>query len=260
MKVTLHGNFSRKFKVDFLKRQQRKVNIVPDLPEKKVPDGDLQLYMEPLLNVGTGEITGYEAVLLEAINFSSSEEKEDENGLFRQELRYRQAALTQFLRHDLGSREKEIFLNVNPFVIRDPGYRAGTTRAYANEMGVNLDSIRLCFSETAILKGTKTFTDALINYRSQGYKIVIRDFGNYYGELDLIWELKPDFIKVSPYIVKGIDSSQLKKAYLGSLKSIADSLGIKIIIDGVNNLEELEVLEEFGIDYLQGPILSFPQI
>ncbi len=244
-----------------LKFRKRRVSAMLNHPKEDV-NGDLQLYMEPLLSIKKGTVAGYEAVLAEEFRFlrQGVGEEQAQTSLFREELRYRQAALAQFLRQDLGNKENVLLLNVDPFVIRDPAYRAGMTRAYARETGISLDTIHLCFSERALLKGTRTFTDALTGYRNQGYKVVIRDFGNYYGELDLIWELKPDYIKVSPYIVKGIDDSQLKKAYLGSLKSIADSLGIRIIIDGVNNLEELDVLEAFGIDYIQGPILSFPLI
>lgn len=217
---------------------------------------DLQIHIEPVYHLKQKSITGYEALLLKNYDPTLDHYEQDHEHLFQQELFYRSLALNKVLQLHLN--KKDIFLNVNPFVIRDPMYQAGKTREYATRVGIDLERIHLCFSEKVMLEEPKTFSAAVENYRRQGYKIAIKNFGYDYSEskLDLISELQPDVLKVDRFFVVDIHQSPLKQAYLRSLKFLTDSTGTEIIADGVELEEEAEVLDRMAIHYIQGPILT----
>lgn len=221
---------------------------------------DMQIHIEPIYHLKLKTVTGYEALLYTDYDPTLDHYEQDHEHLFRQELFYRSLALNKIL--TLGLNKKDIYLNVNPFVIKDPSYQAGKTREYASRVGIDLERIFLCFSEKLMLEEPRTFGAAVENYRRQGYKIAIKNFGYDYSELklDLISQFQPDVLKVDRFFVIDLHQSPLKQAYLRSLKFLTDSIGAKIIADGVQLKEEAEVLDRMQIHYIQGPILTEQQL
>lgn len=228
----------------------------PNLRNGRETGADLQIGFEPIYNLKLGRVTGYEATGFQDHDPSWDHYDQDREQLFKQEMYYRSLALSKMLQFGLG--RKDIFLNVNPLVIKDPSYQAGKTREHIAGVGLKMEQVYLSFSEKAMLESPSDFSAAVENYRRQGYRIVIKNFGYDYSEskMDLVSDLRPEVLKVDRFFVSGLNESPLKQAYLRSLKFLADGIGVQIIADGVETDEELNVIQRMGITYVQGPILN----
>src|SRR5690606_23083362 len=89
-----------------------------------------------------------------------------------------------------------------------------------------------------------------------GFKLAIDDFGNGYTNLSLIELLEPDYIKLDHTLTKNITSSSKVQSLVTGIVKMADAIGVKVIAEGIEDKEQLIVLQESGIKFGQGWFLG----
>jgi EAL domain-containing protein (putative c-di-GMP-specific phosphodiesterase class I) len=94
--------------------------------------------------------------------------------------------------------------------------------------------------------------------RSMGVRLAIDDTGAGFASLAHILKLAPDLIKLDRELTSGIDRDPVRKALATALVSFASGLGAQIIAEGIETVEELDVLRGLGIRYGQGFYLCRP--
>ncbi len=90
-----------------------------------------------------------------------------------------------------------------------------------------------------------------------GLKIAIDDFGTGYSSLGYLMELDVDIIKIDRKFVVTADGQKGKKLLKNIIKMVKD-LGCKVIIEGVEKDEDVELIKSFGGEYIQGFYYSKP--
>lgn len=105
--------------------------------------------------------------------------------------------------------------------------------------------------------------DVLQKIRGQnsGFNIILAvdDFGRAYTALDRVIELKPQIIKFDRSLIQDIDSDPIRLAYLKGLVETARLLNAKTLAEGVERVEEYEVLKKIGIEFMQGYLFHRPE-
>jgi diguanylate cyclase (GGDEF)-like protein len=224
----------------------------------------LGVHFQPILSSKTNGVYGYEA--LTRINSLSS--FTDVSDLFRRAKEVNViSALDVLCRSNalreaslLGIREKDayLFINVCPETVMAPSHEVGKTDEIAEEWGFPKDRIILELTEETAIENYKLFKEAIAYYKGQGYKIAIDDFGSGHGGLKMLSIIEPDFVKIDRHFISNIDRAMIKYNLVESMATACHRIGIKVIAEGVEREEEMNVVLNMGIEFLQGYYLGKP--
>ena len=103
-------------------------------------------------------------------------------------------------------------------------------------------------------KEVKTVTR---EFKKRGVKIAVDDMGGGYSFFQQWIELEPDFIKLDQYFAKNLSVNSRKQDTVKSLIGLLSNT-TKIIIEGIETVEDLETAEKLGVPYAQGYLLGRP--
>ncbi|MDF2876712.1 MAG: diguanylate cyclase domain protein [Sporomusa sp.] len=216
---------------------------------------------QPIVNLKTGAIMGYEALSrgpagsplhypIELFSVAVDNDK-----LLALEQVCREAALSHLNNLEKNQR---LFLNMNAEVVKDPNFRGGLTKAFVIKQGLNPEQVTFEITERTAITDFDSFSKSLNHYRAQGYSIAIDDAGAGYSSLQSIAELRPNYIKLDRSIVHDVDKDPLKQAMLDAMTKLADVIHSKIIAEGIESADELASLISRGVHYGQGFFLARP--
>jgi EAL domain-containing protein (putative c-di-GMP-specific phosphodiesterase class I)/ActR/RegA family two-component response regulator len=113
-------------------------------------------------------------------------------------------------------------------------------------------------TERASLDGVGDVRARVAELREMGFRIAIDDLGAGYAGLTSFVQLEPEFVKVDMSLVRGIDANTTKQKLVGSVVSLCRDLGMQVVAEGIETVEEREVLVSLGCDLLQGYLLARP--
>jgi len=95
-------------------------------------------------------------------------------------------------------------------------------------------------------------------YRGLGVKVAIDDFGAGYSGLNLLANFQPDQIKLDMFLVRGIEGHGPRQAIVRATCQACRDLGIDVIAEGVETVEEYAWLMHAGVRLFQGYLLAKP--
>ncbi|MEM8662670.1 MAG: bifunctional diguanylate cyclase/phosphodiesterase, partial [Pseudomonadota bacterium] len=104
----------------------------------------------------------------------------------------------------------------------------------------------------------QTLHDKISFLVSSGVEFSLDDFGTGYASLIHVTSFPIKEIKIDKQFVTGIESDRRKRAIVKGIIQIARSMGLNIIAEGVETVEQQEVLRDIGCRYAQGYLYSFP--
>jgi len=221
----------------------------------------LSALFQPIIDLNSGEFLGFEGVvrgpadspLHSPINLFSAAVQQ---GLSLEvEMLSRQTVLEAFARQNLPG---NLFLNVSPETLTNPGFRNGQTLAFLRQLGIAPERVIIEITENQPTFDFAAMRSALLHYRSMGFQIAIDDLGEGFSSLRLWSELRPEFIKVDMHFVQGVDRDPIKLQFLKSIQHIAESCGTHVIAEGVETAAELKVVKDIGIAFGQGYFVARP--
>jgi diguanylate cyclase (GGDEF)-like protein/PAS domain S-box-containing protein len=124
------------------------------------------------------------------------------------------------------------------------------------ETGVAASSLKLEITESAIIDNTSSMIGLLLQLKSLGLQIAIDDFGTGYSSLSYLHRLPIDSLKIDRSFVSCMtqDSAEIVRAIVG----LAHNLGLDVIAEGVETVEQLEQLKALGCEFGQGYLFSRP--
>ena len=175
--------------------------------------------------------------------------------LFQVDRAARLTAIRDVGRHGINV---PVFINFNPTSIYDPAYCLRTTIKAIQEAGLSPDQIVFEVVESDKVADAKHLLNIVTFYRQEGFRIALDDLGAGYSSLNLLSQLKPDFIKFDRELVTAIDENPYKQKVFGKLLEMAQDLRVQTICEGVETEEEYAWLLQGGVDYLQGYLFAKP--
>ena len=129
-------------------------------------------------------------------------------------------------------------------------------RNVLNETGVSAESLKLEITESTIIDNTDTMIALLLQLKALGLQIAIDDFGTGYSSLSYLHRLPIDSLKIDRSFVSCMtqDSGEIVRAIIG----LAHNLGLDVIAEGVETVEQLTQLRALGCESGQGFLFSKP--
>jgi EAL domain-containing protein (putative c-di-GMP-specific phosphodiesterase class I) len=97
-------------------------------------------------------------------------------------------------------------------------------------------------------------------YRDAGFRVALDDVGAGYSSLNLLHQLRPDFVKLDMDLIRGVDGDPYKALIAGKIIEIATALGIETIAEGIETPGELEWAQTNGATYAQGFGIARPGV
>ncbi|WP_443595026.1 GGDEF domain-containing protein [Agathobacter sp.] len=216
---------------------------------------------QPIVSLKNGEVLGYEALtrldmkdcLLNPEEFFHMAQKMD--CLWKVEEMCRRRSL-----QNAGGKKKgvKLFLNVDPHVMKDPMFRNGVTCQFLNQFKLCPEDIVFEITERNSIDEEDNFRDVIRHYQNQNFEIAIDDFGNGYAGMNRICALEPQYIKIDSEIIRSIDNDELKKSLVESMIQFCRKSHIRLIAEGIETKEELNMLIQLGVPYGQGYYIKRP--
>lgn len=225
-------------------------------------DGALHLAYQPVVNTTTEEITGFEALMRwnHPIRGAMPPSKfipiAEEAGLIT---RLGEWALRTVCR-DLATwpRHIRVAVNVSPLQFASPALPAIITSALA---AAQLDPSQLELEITeSVFLNDDAGTDAMFSALKQiGVRLSLDDFGTGYSSLGYLKKAPFDKIKIDQSFVRGATLEGSRNgAIIAAIVSMAETMGMESTAEGVETLDELELVRMLGCSHIQGYIYDRP--
>src|SRR5690606_33934780 len=240
---------------DLHAQAEARVRMEGDLRDA-IAEGQLQLYYQPFVCTASEKVAGFEALL----RWNHPEkgwippdqfvETAEDTGLIAQigEWALRTAC------HDLASwpEEVRVAVNVSPLQFANPQLPSIVTSAIA-QAGIHPSRLELEITESVFLNddaGTDAMFAAL---KRVGVRLALDDFGTGYSSLGYLKKAPFDKIKIDQSFVRGATQPGSRNgAIIASITSLAHSLGMDTTAEGVETLDELDLVRMHGCSHVQG--------
>jgi EAL domain-containing protein (putative c-di-GMP-specific phosphodiesterase class I) len=231
---------------------------------RAVEAGDLLLMFQPQVALADFQVVGAEALLrwrrgdgsiTQASEFIHIAEK---SGLIRDVTGWvvRQAAQVAAGWRTAGWSRASVAINVSPPQLFESDFLGQIERALL-ETGLPPGALELELTETVLQTGRSTI-QALQRLRALGVAIALDDFGIGYSSLTSLEQLPLTRVKLDRMLIEGVDSSSRAAAIVRSIVALCHGLGLEVIAEGVERVEQLQFLAQCGEVGVQGFLLARP--
>lgn len=259
VKAALKNNYMF-FNSEMTKRLHEHTKIEKILRES-IKKQELKLLYQPQISVSTGKIIGFEALLrFKNHNISPAQfiPVAEETGLIIEIGRWvTKEAINQIAAWQKNGFDiKPVSINFSPKQLHDSNYIEflGNT---LKEMNVEAKYIDIEITESIFLEKTSETMDFINGLKALGSKIALDDFGTGYSSLNYLTFLPVDILKLDKSLNdKFLELENIK--VIESLISLAHSLNLKVVAEGIEYVPQYECLKKVGCDYIQGYLFSKP--
>ncbi len=224
-----------------------------------------ELYYQPRVDVASGEMTSMEALvrwrhpqrgLIPPDDFISLAE---ENGLIvplgEQVIAKACAQLAQW--RDAGLPVVPLSVNVSARQIDRAGVSACLARCMAHH-GIDPSQIEVEITESATVAQEGMAGAELAAIRALGVKLYVDDFGTGYSSLSQLKRLDMDGLKVDQSFTAQIANGPEDLAFFTAILAMAHAIGMRVVAEGVETAEQLQLLQQLQCDEAQGYYVSAP--
>lgn len=156
------------------------------------------------------------------------------------------------------SPNQKLFVNTFPATMHDPEFKGEHLDKLLSQNHLTGDNIVLEVTERFAIENYDLFHREQAYYIDRGFQLAVDDIGSGYGSLEAIANLRPQYVKVDLSIIRNIHENDVKKELLRAICDIGHKIKAKILVEGVEKKEELEVVKAFGVDYAQGFLFARP--
>lgn len=223
------------------------------------------LHYQPKFNLASGAITGTEALLrwnhpqlgqLPPSRFVSIAEN---CGLIVEIGRWvlREACVQACLWRDAGLLCGPMAVNVSALEFRSQDFVAAL-QAILKETGLPASALQLELSESALMREAQTSMQILQQLRGLGVLLAVDEFGTGYSSLTQLAQFPLDVLKIDQSFVQTLDVQDDNRVIVSALIAMGNSLKLRLVAEGVENLAQLAFLKGQHCEEGQGFFFSPP--
>lgn len=150
-----------------------------------------------------------------------------------------------------------VAVNVSARSLSEPGFAermAGVVIAKDVEPAV----VTLEITETALMAKPDVALDNIEGFKRAGFRVAIDDYGAGMSSLSYLKRIPADELKIDQAFVRFMAQNKTDAVLVRSTIELAHSLGLKVVAEGVEDAQALEMLRSFGCDYAQGYFIARP--
>lgn len=125
-------------------------------------------------------------------------------------------------------------------------------------LGIQPQQVQLEVTESAFMTDLNVVLLNLAELRAAGVRIAIDDFGTGFSSLKYLQELPLDVLKIDRAFISSLSKESVETSLASTIMLLADRFGLETVAEGVETLEQLELVGQMGCDLVQGYIFSRP--
>lgn len=133
-----------------------------------------------------------------------------------------------------------------------------TFTSLVTKYGIPPQKLKLEITETALVHDLKRHKKIITELQKFGFTIEMDDFGSGYSSLTILKNISINILKIDMMFLSKTKHKERSKKILESVIKMAQKLGIKIIVEGVEDKEQAEFLKNLNCDFFQGYLYSKP--
>lgn len=255
------------FDESMLRRAEARLDIGSQLP-RAIERGELEVYYQPILDVGSQAPVAFEALLrwkhpkhglVSPCDFIPVAE---ETGLIVPIggwVLVNALTQAQHWRSQVpGASALRIAVNLSARQLQDPGLFDTVAGAIARA-GIDPSAVELEITESALMNDVESSMATLTRLRSLGVGLSVDDFGTGYSSLSYLRRFPVTTLKIDSSFVEGLDGRDVHaQPIVAAITMMAIALGMDVVAEGVETLNQLRELERLEVRSAQGYLWAEP--
>jgi diguanylate cyclase (GGDEF)-like protein/PAS domain S-box-containing protein len=223
------------------------------------------LYYQPQVNIKTKKICGVEALIrwqhpeLGLVSPAKFIPLAEETGSIVHigEWVLRTACQQSKAWQKIGLPDLKISVNISPRQFQEENLVA-KIEEILNETGLTPDFLELEITETTIVQNVEFARRALHNLRNMGINISMDDFGTGYSSLGYLKKFSFQTLKIDQSFVRDLQDNPQDKAIISAIVTLGRGFNLRVVAEGVETIEQLEMLRALNCEEMQGYWFSRP--
>jgi diguanylate cyclase (GGDEF)-like protein len=249
---------------EIIEYNHQKFNLHSELCQA-IEHNEFELHYQPKINGKTSQIVGIEALirwnhptrgLLYPISFIPIAEETGIIKLIDEWVLYTACTqLQKWLQEDIGN--IRLAVNLSAWQFKDQ-HLAETVIKVLEKTGVSPSYLELEITETAALENLNFTQNTLAKLMDMGVTISIDDFGIGYSSFNYLKHFPVNFLKIDKSFIADILSDKNTYSIVRAIIDVAHALQLKVVAEGVENQDQLDMLMDLDCDEIQGYHISRP--
>ncbi len=159
--------------------------------------------------------------------------------------------------HDAGFDELTMAVNLSSAQLSRPGFEDIMEHALANS-GISADKAELEITENVAMRNIDSAIKTLQKFKDKGMSIAMDDFGTGYSSLGYLRKLPIDTVKIDRSFVSELPDSKDDALIAQTIIAMAHSMNLGLVVEGVENVRQLNFFKKQGCHIVQGFLFSKP--
>jgi EAL domain-containing protein (putative c-di-GMP-specific phosphodiesterase class I) len=151
----------------------------------------------------------------------------------------------------------KVAVNISGKQMKHPKFLEMLT-SIIQETGVDPHNLELEFTESVIMENVENTVEIFRKLKEIGIQLSIDDFGTGYSSLNYLKHFPVDRINIDRSFVADVTRNESDAAIIEAIVSMAQSLSLRVVAEGVENSDQLHSLSKLGCDEVQGFYLAMP--
>lgn len=226
---------------------------------------EFELHFQPIIDISSGKAVSVEALirwrqpslgLIPPMKFIPIAE---ESGMIHEIGRWALSEACRQHRHwsELGLGNLPVAVNISAVQFRRNNFVA-TVSEVLNESGIAASSLQLELTESVMMMESDRIIEDIQQLKSLGVGLALDDFGTGFSSLSYLHRLPLDKLKIDRSFVRDMIDDPADMAITHAIINLGKTLGLRVVAEGVEHVEELKVLKELCCEEIQGYLITQP--
>jgi PAS domain S-box-containing protein len=215
--------------------------------------GDVEMALQPLVSLVTGEVSGVEALARFRDGRGPDQWFADAQACGRSKALDELTFMAALERFETVPESVYLSVNASPDLLVDQAFRRRLTGS-----GAPLDRLFVEITEHSRVADYPALNGAVASLREAGVRFAIDDTGAGYASLNHVLQLRPEVIKLDRALIDGVDTDPARRSLVTALVLLALEIGASVTGEGVETADQLSALSTLGVDQAQGYLLARP--
>ena len=244
----------------------QRMQLINDL-HHAIHENQFEVYYQPIVDLATGSVKKAEALLrwnhpkLGLISPANFIPVAEETGMIIQLGTWVFEQATQQLAHWHSSHRSDLQMSINKSPMQfkvDANEHLMRIQSQLDKLGLSGQSIVIEITEGLLMEAGNQISQQLNYFRDSGIQVALDDFGTGYSSLSYLQEFDIDYIKIDKSFVSKLAPNSNNLILCEAMIIMAHKLNLKVIAEGVETIEQRDLLDKAGCDYAQGYLFSKP--
>ncbi len=259
------GKNSYRFFNSYMEDDFNRRNDLADILSTVIEKKEVYLNYQPQVNVATGQITGYEALMRinsDLAGFIPPSEFipiAEDSGIINQlgEWALYEACSFNNALIRSGYGPLTVSVNVSTTQLQDTNL-INIIKSIPEKTGMDLKYLEIEITESVLMNSFEHNLDLINKIKALGASIALDDFGTGYSSFNYLTQIPIDTLKIDKSFIDGICSNEKDRCIADSIISLAHKMNISVVAEGVEDINQLKILQSQFCDTLQGYLFSRP--